>query len=175
MLGGKMKRFTDSIRKSVENEDWYGALITALTLPDVCGKLIEPTEHSKSRYVAWFKDWLQPSYTSHIGADRTEHTFLHGEDCYALRCSFLHEGGSNIETQRAQKALEDFYFITPPTNGSVHCNQFNNKLQLQVDTFCLQVADAVDKWAASVDQDLDVQQRMASLLIIHNSQDGVCF
>ncbi len=37
-----MKRITDSIRKSVKSQDWYGALSTALTLPDVCGRLESP-------------------------------------------------------------------------------------------------------------------------------------
>lgn len=38
LLGVVMKRFTDSIRNALSNKDWYGALSTALTLPDVCGE-----------------------------------------------------------------------------------------------------------------------------------------
>ena len=74
-----MKRFTASIRKSVNSGDWYGALSTALTLPDVCGRLEDPNQASKARYVAWFKLWMQPHYTLRVGADRREHIFLHGE------------------------------------------------------------------------------------------------
>lgn len=170
-----MKRFTASIRKSVNSGDWYGALSTALTLPDVCGRLEDPNQASKARYVAWFKLWMQPHYTQRVGADRREHIFLHGEDCYALRCSYLHEGGSNIEEQRAQKALEDFHFITPIGGMYVHCNQVNNMLQLQVDVFCLQIADAVDAWMEHVKDDEDIQTRLSSLLIIHNSEHGIHF
>ncbi|MBM4869353.1 hypothetical protein HYO49_22915 [Vibrio parahaemolyticus] len=170
-----MKRFTNSIRMAVEVQDWYGALLTALTLPDVCGRMVNPDLGSKERYVSWYQHWLQPLYTGRVGADKKEHIFLHGEDCYALRCSYLHEGAGNIEEQRAKKALEDFHFITPPQNGSVHRNQINNTLQLQVDTFCLQVADAVDAWLESVSDDVEVQNRLTSLLMIHDSTDGICF
>jgi hypothetical protein len=104
-----MERFTNSIRSALKAQDWYGALSTALTLPDVCGRMEQPEKGSKARYIEWFRRWIEPEYTS----DRTKHVFLHGEDCYALRCSYLHEGGSNIEEQRARKALQDFRFITP--------------------------------------------------------------
>ena len=170
-----MNRFTDSIRKSLKAEDWYGALSTALTLPDVCGRLEDPTLGSKVRYVKWFKKWIQPQYTKEVGANKQEHTFLRGEDCYALRCSYLHEGGGNIEDQKAKIALENFHFITPPKSGSVHCNQSDNMLQLQVDIFCQQIADAIDTWSESVSEDQDIQSRIKNLLIIHNSDLSVRF
>ncbi|MFA5172050.1 MAG: hypothetical protein WC426_10835 [Sulfuriferula sp.] len=170
-----MHRFSESIRKSIAAQDWYGALSTALTLPDVCGRLENPEMGSLARYVSWFQQWLQPEYTSIIGANNEQHVFLHGEDCYALRCSYLHEGGSNIEDQRAKKALEDFHFITPKQGCLIHCNQSNNTLQLQVDVFCNQIADAVDKWFESMKDNNDVQQRMAGLLLIHDSSQGIRF
>ena len=37
--------------------------------------------------------------------DGAPHVFLHGEDCYALRCAVLHEGADDIVTQRARVAL----------------------------------------------------------------------
>lgn len=170
-----MRRFTDSIRKAIAAQDWYGALSTALTLPDVCGRLENPTMGSKARYVAWFQQWMQPEYTHEIESNRERHVFLHGEDCYALRCSYLHEGGSNIEEQRAQKALDDFHFITPRQGMHVHCNQSNNTLQLQVDVFCSQMADAVDKWFESIQGNSDVQPRIGGLLVIHDSSQGIRF
>lgn len=163
-----MERFTKSLRSSVAHGDWYVALSTALTLPDVCGRLIDPTVPSGKRYPAWFKEWMEPLYTStlpRIGL----HVFLTGEDCYALRCSYLHEGGGDITQQRARKALDDFHFILPPGhNSSIHRNQMGKTLQLQVDEFCLEIAGAVDAWSASVAGDQDIQARMSSLLMIHN-------
>ena len=170
-----MNRFTCSIRRSIETKDWYGALMISLTLPDICGKLETPNEGSKARSIRWLKAWLEPLYTKQIGADGQEHVFLSAEDCYALRCSFLHEGISNIEEQSARKALEDFHFIMPHPGMHIHCNQSGNALQLQVDVFCNEVADTVDKWAGSALSNQEVQKRMSSLIIIHDSSAGVRF
>ena len=170
-----MERFTNSLRASVENQDWYVALATALTLPDVCGRLINPTQGSGARYSAWFDAWVAPGYTAnlpHIGT----HCFLTGSDCYALRCSYLHEGVADITQQRTRRALDDFHFIIPPRDGwSIHRNQINNTLQLQVDQFCLDIADAVDRWSESVRDDEEVQGRMGSLLMIHNHVPGILY
>lgn len=171
-----MRRFTDAIRAAVRSENWYGALTMALTLPDLCGKLENPEGRSRARYVAWYSAWLEPTYTAFIGPQRVRHTFLSGNDCYALRCSYLHEGGGEIGHQPAREVLDRFHFITPPANGNVfHRNQINNTLQLQVDRFSLEMADAVDRWAAAVSDSEAIQVRMRSLLVIHDSSNGVGF
>jgi hypothetical protein len=167
-----MKRFTDSLRSSVAHQDWYVALASALTLPDVCGRLQHPSQGSGARYAAWFDGWVAPDYVHQLPGIG-HHCFLTGADCYALRCSYLHEGGSDITQQKARKALDDFHFIIPPKNGTIHRNKINNTLQLQVDKFCLEIADAVDKWAASVMEEGDIQERMKSLLMIHNFVPGI--
>lgn len=173
---GTMRRFTDSIRTSVQSENWYGALTAALTLPDVCGKLEEPNRRSQDRYARWFGRWVEPIYTFPVGPDRIRHVFLSGKDCYALRCSYLHEGGGGIQHQRAREALDRFHVITPPPNGNaIHCNQINNALQLQVDIFAADIANAADRWADSVRENVEIQERMRLLLVIHDGQHGVRF
>ncbi|HEX7109283.1 MAG TPA: hypothetical protein VF224_08585, partial [Aestuariivirga sp.] len=119
--------------------------------------------------------WLLPKYTACVGPNRTKHVFLFGEDCYALRCSYLHQGKDDIGAQRARKVLDSFHFITPPTNGIVHNNQSNNKLQLQVDIFCRDIIAAVDTWVASVESSKEIRDKIASLLIIHDSSNGIRF
>ncbi|WP_300216436.1 hypothetical protein [Rhodoferax sp.] len=78
--------------------------------------------------------------------------------------------------QRAQKVLDDFHFITPPGNGMrVHMNQVNSTLQLQVDIFAMDVAEAVDAWANSVANDVQVQESMQAMLLVHDSSMGIRF
>ncbi|MNH24928.1 hypothetical protein D3C79_848870 [compost metagenome] len=171
--GVAMKRFTDSLRSSVNHGDWYVALSTALTLPDVCGRLIDPNMKSGPRYAAWFNTWMEPRYSfysTHIGHVQ----MLGGDDCYALRCSYLHQGEGDTTGQKASKALESFHFVEPPPDGGkIHCNKINNTLQLQVDIFCTDMADAVDRWADSVAADAGIQLRMKKLLVIHKFNSGV--
>lgn len=171
-----MKRFTNSIRLSLKSNNWYSALTTALTLPDVCGRLDNPDENVSQRYQRWFNQWMLNYYKHEVGADRQEITFLSAGDCYALRCSYLHEGGVDITQQRAREALSHFHFITPPPNNStIHCNKFGNALQLQVDIFCNQMADAADKWFESIQGNDQIMERINNLLIIHDSSHGVAF
>lgn len=169
-----MKNFTNSIRNSIKTENWYGAVSLALTLPDICGRLENPEiKSSQKRTIQWFKKWLEPKYTSRIGAEREEHIFLCGNDFYALRCSFLHQGESNIEMQRCKEILNDFQF-TPPVPGlCIHRNQRDNKLQLQVDIFCEEIAEAVDNWSDFVKNNSVIQNRIKSLLAITMNGDIV--
>ncbi|MEH6466651.1 MAG: hypothetical protein V7722_03390 [Porticoccus sp.] len=106
-----------------------------------------------------------------------KHIFLSGNDCYALRCCLLHEGGENIEEQRAREALDNFHFIMPPPNGSCfHKIQNNQSLLLQVDIFCNDIADAVDKWSVSDRaNEQDVEQRMQGILQIRDVSNGIQF
>mgnify|MGYP006308626119 CR=1 FL=1 len=170
-----MERFTNSIRTALQAGDWYGALTTALTLPDICGRMETPNEGSNRRYARWFYDWVEPSYTMESFGER--HVFLSGNDCYALRCSLLHEGGENIEEQRAREALDNFHFIVPPPNGnSFHKIQSNQSLLLQVDIFCNDVADAVDNWASSESANTpEVLERINGLLLIRDVSGGFQF
>jgi hypothetical protein len=48
-------------------------------------------------------------------------------------------------------------------------------LQLQVDVFCNQIADAVDRWYAENKDSPEIKQRMQALLVIHDSSGGIKF
>lgn len=138
-----MRHLSNAVRQAVGQRNWYGALSVALTLPDICARIEEPPTN-RSRYVDWCDRYLTPRYTHFVGGQ--SHTFLTGTDCYALRCAVLHEGRDDIASQRARKALEKFTFIEPPSSGSIHMNQINQHLQLQVDLFCLDICSSVEQW-----------------------------
>jgi hypothetical protein len=162
-----MFRFVSSVRQAVTERNWYSALIGALTLPDICGWLESPKLGSQARYVAWCRRFLEPKYTYPLGPTH-KHTFLNGEDSYALRCAVLHQGSHDITRQRARAALDRFHFIEPPPPPRVvHCNQVNNTLQLQVDLFCLDIATGVEDWQRDVlAASSDAQARLAELVLI---------
>ncbi len=170
-----MKRFTDAIRTAVENKNWYGALMIALTMPDICGKLENPKLNSKTRSIKWFKTWMESVYIV-TGYDRKRTLFLCGDDFYSLRCSLLHQGEDNIEEQKARKILNKFHFITPPSGNSVIHRNYNSTkqiLQLQVDKFCYEIIRAVNQWSIHMSDKPEVQKRINSLMVIHDSSNGV--
>lgn len=160
-----MDHLINAVEKAVADRNWYAALSLALTLPDICGKLQEPKQKSQPRYEAWYDKYLLPAYHRNIGPSwkPTPHTFLCASDCYALRCAYLHQGEFGIEDQRAQTALEHFHFTEPPAAGSMHMNQTNNALQLQVNVFCNDVCNAVRRWSHDVAEDPVIQERIRKL------------
>jgi len=154
-----MKQFANAIRVAVSQQNWHGALALALTIPDVCGRLENPTLGSEKRYKAWWDRYAAPKF----------HNMLGGSDAYALRCAYLHEGTDDILNQRAAQALSAFIFIEPRKGSTIHCNQINSKLQLQVDIFCTDICDGVDSWVQDVQDNAEVQRRMNALIAIRKS------
>lgn len=169
-----MKRFTDSIRLAVTSNNWLSALSLSLMMPDICGGLETPELKNYARYVPWFDRHVQPKYTTLLGPNKEAHVFLSGEDCYLLRCGFLHEGTNDISTNKYKKTIDSFQFVTPPPIGSrIHMNYIFGKLQLQIDIFSLDIANSVDDWSDLIKEDQDIQERIKNLLAVHNSDLGV--
>jgi len=170
-----VQHLTDAVRAAVAQQNWHAALALSLALPDICGFLEKPGDGSQRRYVAWCNQHLVPRYTTSFG-DAQPHVFLSGEDCYALRCAYLHEGADEIVRQRARKALDAFVFVAPPPDWTIHCNQSGAKLQLQVNIFCEDVCQGVDAWSTAVlSSNPQAQARLPELLTVHTFEGGFSF
>lgn len=155
-----MERFVTSINKSLQTENWYAALSMALTVPDICGWLVEPKAGSQKRYEAWFDKYLLAEYKSPFHGP--QFTFLSGSDCYALRCAYLHEGTDDVQRQRARDAVTRFAFTTA---GSHKC-KFDSVLLLDVRTFCTDVCAGIQKWLEDFKKNKEVQSRVNELLLV---------
>ena len=164
-----MRNIINAIESSLESKNYYGALFMALSAPDICGYLESPADGSQVRYEKWFERYMLDKYSSHIGSSSTLHVFLSPSDCYALRCALLHEGKEEIIEQRAREALDRFHFIEPPRLGRIHCNQFNNVLQLQVDIFCQDIIAALQMWIQDTRENTDIQHRLNGILKVYPS------
>ena len=168
-----MKHLIQSVERSLAFGNFYGALATALTLPDVCGWIANPSLGSKARYIEWFDRYVGPEYVRETGPFREKTVFLTGSDCYALRCAFLHEGREDISEQRAKELLERFQFIAVPPNIQVHRNLSGKSLQLQVDLFCNDICAAAGVFLSESSGDSGVQQRLQGMLRIRDINGNV--
>ena len=164
----QMKRFVEAVESSLAIQNWHSALFTALPLPDVCGKADSPNSSSRQRYVDFFSRFMADIYTNRVGPDREKIVLLNGEDFYALRCAFLHEGSGDISQQRAQQVLSEYQFVAPEEGFVIHRNRFDDTLQLQVDIFCKEICDGVEQWNATTGQKSDVEARLDDLLTIYS-------
>ena len=161
-----MRTFVDAIQASVASHNWYSALALSLSVPDICGRLEEPSAKSQARFEKWYDKYLLSRYQGNVGPERSLHTFLSASDCYALRCAFLHQGEFGVEDQRARRALTHFQFTAPRNGWFVHKNQHGAVLQLQVDRFCLDVCEGTEQWLTDVVGVDHIQGRINSLATI---------
>lgn len=160
--------YVEAVRAAVRTENWYAALPLALTLPDVCGWLEDPTTTTRQRYEHWYERFLAAKYRNEVMAGVAGPgplVFLSASDCYALRCAFLHEGRDDISTQRAQEVIQRVYFTRPGGPVQGHCNRYNDVLQLDTRQFCEDICDVVVAWKEQIaDREPAINARMDELL-----------
>jgi hypothetical protein len=162
-----MDHLVAAVRQAVADNNPYAALTLALTLPDVCGSLQAPDDGSRKRYVAWWDQYLLPTYTLRIGPAQTTHVFLNGDDCYALRCAVLHQGSDDITEQRARQVISRFRFVEPGINDTIyHRNTIDDVLNLDVYFFCEELCQGVEAWLQAVQAHPVVMTRVAALMRI---------
>lgn len=97
-----MQQFTHAIVLALNNKNWYAALAVALALPDICGWLENPDEKVGKRYSNWYNKNFKYTLIEKIPEEirkefrNEQKSFLTGEDCYSLRCAYLHSGIDDI-------------------------------------------------------------------------------
>jgi len=102
-------RLVQDIRKALENELYFVALSSALTLPDICGKAAYPNERSsRKRYISWYEEEIGKFEKD--PNDKENMPYLSGEVIYGLRCSLLHEGNPNMENDSLRTSLPIDHF-----------------------------------------------------------------
>ena len=161
-----MKNFKIAIEQCLEHENYYGALFIALSLPDICAKLESPDKISGSRYSEWFDKYIGEKYIVTVSPKQNKRVFLTGNDCYALKCSLLHEGGNDISEKKKKETLEKFKFLIPPRGIVIHNYFKDGTLQLQVELFCRDILEGVEKWEEHIKDKEQIQEKMKDLLMI---------
>ena len=94
-----IKLLIGEVKKCNECGCYLAALVVALTLPDICGKVLFPEAKTGERYIKWFDKYIgdneRLTLTELVGMDK-ELPYTTGEMCYKLRCAILHEGTKEI-------------------------------------------------------------------------------
>lgn len=116
-MNNNINKTIEEIEKCLKADLVYPALVLALSIPDMAGIMKWPelsgNKHCKERYCKWFDKYVNPDLNplSYAFKD-TESSFDHNA-CYALRCSLLHAG----ETDIGSKINVDNFVIDTSING----------------------------------------------------------
>ncbi len=89
------------------------------------------------------------------------------DDCYRFRCKCLHQG-------LPQKIDGDKIHFTAPDKTkriTMHMSSLNGLYQLQIDIFCIDVSNSVQKWLADVAGNQEIQDRIDELIEIYQLDD----
>ena len=140
-----MERFINAIKNCLDTENWYGAIVLSLIMPDICGKIAYPNKNTSQAYKEWFDGYLSGYYKSIIGGK--EITLMTASDCYALRCSIVHAGTGDVSEQSAKETLSKFLFSTKG-GGQI---RIDGEIKINVTQFCEEVISATKKWCKDIE------------------------
>ena len=89
----------EDLEKAFAAGAYLSAISLALTIPDVCGDRLYPDRKklTRRRYVDWFNEYIAFNYLDETslavnGKMTACRFYFSGEDCYQLRCVYLHQG-----------------------------------------------------------------------------------
>lgn len=134
----------NQIEEAIKKNLYYIALLSSLTIPDICGALeSDDGKASKEKYIVWFEKYLDPIYS------KGHEEFISGEDCYYLRCSILHQGRMSHK-----KSKYDRIMFLEPSDFIVHNivikGEKESVLVIDVIQFCFDVMKALRQWLDKV-------------------------
>lgn len=106
-------KIIEDINKCLDNNIYLSALITALTLPDICGKAMYPNNKPKERYVKWYDQYIGQYEKTEL-IEKEGIPYPSGEVVYNLRNSLMHEGNLNINEKTCD--IQEFELLIEDKN-----------------------------------------------------------
>lgn len=97
MKVNSIELFINEIHKCLSSDCELSALIVALIIPDICGKVLFPKDKTGDRYKKWF-DLYIGDYEKNPSdeLEGRQMPYMSGKNFYTLRCAMLHEGTDDI-------------------------------------------------------------------------------
>jgi hypothetical protein len=127
--------------QAVNSQAFYPALMTAVSVPDICGALAHEGRQETKFYIQWFNDYAA------IGFDG----LIDGKIAWSLRNSVLHQGRLEVKAQSFNQVI----IVTD--NKGMSINHWGVKksgkkyLVIELNTFCLQIYQSATKWLDTVE------------------------
>jgi hypothetical protein len=176
-----------SLVNALDQRNWHAALELGLALPPLCVHLEHGScRDEQGRFVGWFDRFVLPHLDEEVPPDgqgaRTSRRFT-GEDCFAVRCRVLQDGGARIRGRqvvlRAADGHEiayDIHLHHPRPSGpdglpavsDTRCHEADGVVTVHIDVYvlCMCIAKGVVSWLERAEDDPELAQRIADLVTI---------
>lgn len=170
-----MQQYLDSIKLSLKTSNYFGAIAMALTLPDICASVDDKyNKTSGQKYCIWFNKYLADTYKQILHHEK-DNVIFGAPECYAARCSFLHQGTNIIkhQTKTLQYADKPAISVNFMSIGSVKYMRNGDILTIDVNFFCENMINAVEKWMIDIKDDKGKCAKISAMLIVHESLESM--
>lgn len=132
-------KIIDEINKCLDNECYIVALMTALTLPDICGAIEFPNDLEGARYKKW--------YAEHIGAYESyprdkNMPYPSADVIYNLRCSMVHNGNPSVNCAKTNLTSFELWITKDMSSGgsASYCSETGERsLELGIRNICFKI------------------------------------
>jgi hypothetical protein len=152
-----MRNIILEIHQALDWGSYYAAIVTSLTLPDICGQLETPNERVGVRYRRWSDAWFIAKYAN----------FLTSDDLYQLRNGVLH-AGTMMGPPGHQVNRVGFFLPGANFMHKFHLSGLGGTiLLLDARTFCRDMTASVEDWYAAKKNDATVQANLPNVLQLH--------
>ena len=98
-----VNKLIKEINFALDNDLYFVALNTALTLPDICGKAEYPNISDSTpgkRYKKWYQEYIGQYEKPNDNVYNDGMPYLDDNTVYQLRCSLLHQGNPNVGKEK---------------------------------------------------------------------------
>jgi hypothetical protein len=148
-----MDNLINALEQSLRDGNYISALMVAVTLPDICGK-IEYGGGSQTRYVRWYSVNMREMY---------QRGTVTGDDAYGIRCALLHAFSNDLDEQRAVQALKHLKFTITGAHFMTIANSSSNidglaetnppTVLLNAKKYVEDILDAYKKWHENISRE----------------------
>lgn len=179
-----MQQYLDSIKASLAIRNYFGAITIALILPDICASVdSDDNKTSGEKYCIWFNKYLAEKFTELFKDDNQSHIIFGPNECYATRCSFLHQGTHIIQHQyqtlkfakhRTVGAVSFMSLETDPHLSRKNYLRTSDILFIDSNFFCEAMISAVESWMDDIKVEKYKLEKLAAMPNIHLDFHSIC-
>ncbi len=140
-----MRLLLKEMMSCISSKAYYPALITAVSIPDICAALDSNGNTNSKKYINWFD----------ANAAKYFYSLLDGKAAYYLRCSVVHQG--RLSHPNFKLLCDEIMFVTNNGDIGIHLIEIIQSsgkrfLVLELDKFCTTIYKSTIDWLNLVEQ-----------------------